>query len=161
MLDHYSLDDAAHLIQVALTPVFLLSGIAALLNVFAGRLARVADQLTALSKVIQGDVASAEQNEQLALLRRRSLILDVAVVLGAGGTAATCLAILTLFLFALSNKAIASVLLLFFGLAVLCTLGSVIAFGLEMVLSNRAMRRRIAFHLPRLRWRRHRKDDVS
>jgi hypothetical protein len=37
MLGHYGLDDVAPLIQVALTPVFLLSGIAALLNVFAGR----------------------------------------------------------------------------------------------------------------------------
>ena len=158
MLEHYGLDEAAHLIQVALTPVFLLSGIAALLNVFAGRLARVADQLAALTVAIQKKAASAEQNEQLGLLRRRSLILDVAVVLATGGTAATCLAIMTLFLFALSNKTIASVLLLFFGLAVLCTLGSVVAFGAEMVLSNRAMRRRINFHLPRLSWSRHRSE---
>jgi hypothetical protein len=158
MLEHYGLDEAAHLIQVALTPVFLLSGIAALLNVFAGRLARVADQLAALSAAIQDEAASAEQNEQLRLLRRRSLILDVAVGLATGGTAATCLAIMTLFLFALSNKVIASVLLLFFGLAVLCTLGSVVAFGTEMALSNRAMRRRISFHLPQLSWRRHRSE---
>ena len=157
MLEQYGLNEAAHLIQVALTPVFLLSGIAALLNVFAGRLARVADQLAVLNAAIQKDAASAEQNEQLRLLRRRSLILDVAVVLATGGTAATCLAIMALFLFALSNKAIASVLLLFFGLAVLCTLGSVLAFGAEMVLSNRAMRRRINFHLP-LSWHRHRSD---
>ena len=158
MLEHYGLDEAAHLIQVALTPVFLLSGIAALLNVFAGRLARVADQLAALSATIEKGAASAEQNEQLGLLRRRSLILDVAVVLATGGTAATCLAIMTLFLFALSNKTIASVLLLFFGLAVLCTLGAVVAFGTEMVLSNRAMRRRINFHLPRLSWHLHRSE---
>jgi uncharacterized membrane protein len=155
MLEHYGLDEAAHLIQVALTPVFLLSGIAALLNVFAGRLARVADQLTALTAAIQKEPASAEQTKQLGLLRRRSLILDVAVVLATGGSAAICLAIMTLFLFALSNKAIASVLLLFFGLAVLCTLGSVVAFGTEMVLSNRTMRQRINFHLPRLSWQRH------
>src|SRR5690242_11924667 len=38
-----SLDLVAHVIQVALTPIFLLSGIATLLNVFATRLARVAD----------------------------------------------------------------------------------------------------------------------
>ncbi len=141
---------------MALTPVFLLSGIAALLNVFAGRLARVADQLAALNAAIQKEAASAEQSEQLRLLRRRSLILDVAVVMATGGSAATCLAIMTLFLFALSNRTIAGVLLLFFGLAVLCTLGSVAAFGTEMVLSNRAMRRRINFHLPRLNWPHHR-----
>ena len=154
MPGHYSLDDATHLIQVALTPVFLLSGIGTLLNVFAGRLARVADQLATVSAAIPSGGASAEQNEQLGLLRRRLLILDVAVVLATGAIAATCLAIMTLFLFALSNTAIAGVLLLFFGLAVLCTLGSVLAFGLEMVLSNRALRRRITFHLLR-GWRRH------
>lgn len=152
MLPQYSLDDAAHLIQVALTPVFLLSGIGALLNVFAGRLARVADQLAALTAAIKTNGASHEQDVQLALLRRRSLILDVAVVLATAGSAATCMAILTLFLFALSNKAIASILLIFFGLAIVCTLGAVLAFGLEMVLSNRAMRRRLAVHLP---WRHH------
>ena len=37
------LDLVAHVIQVALTPVFLLSGIATLMNVFSTRLARVAD----------------------------------------------------------------------------------------------------------------------
>ena len=39
------LDSVAHVIQVALTPIFLLSGIAALLNVFSARLARVADRV--------------------------------------------------------------------------------------------------------------------
>ena len=33
----------AHIIQIVLTPVFLLSGIATLLGVFSNRLARVAD----------------------------------------------------------------------------------------------------------------------
>jgi hypothetical protein len=36
MLGQYTLNDATHLIQVALTPVFLLSGIGALLNVSRG-----------------------------------------------------------------------------------------------------------------------------
>ena len=147
MLDALSLQDAAHLIQTALTPVFLLSGIGTLLNVFAGRLARVADQADALTAA-NGSEAAA--NEKLLLLKRRALILDVAVVLATGGAAATCLSILALFLFALSNRAIAGILLMLFGTAVTCTFGSVLAFGLEMVLSNRAMRRRISFHLPRL-----------
>ena len=61
MLEHYTLDDATHLIQVALTPVFLLSGIGALLNVFAGRLARVADQLAGLNAAIRRGGASASK----------------------------------------------------------------------------------------------------
>jgi hypothetical protein len=144
----FTLESAAHLVQVALTPVFLLSGIAALLSVFAGRLARVADRLDALS----GQDSSASKSEEIARLHRRSLVLDVAVVLGSVGAAATCLAILTLFLFALSNKAIGDVLVGFFGLAIVCTLTSVAAFGLEMLMSSRALRSRMLFHVPHLRW---------
>src|SRR5713226_6442745 len=88
------LDMVAHIIQVALTPVFLLSGIATLLNVFSTRLARVADRVEAVSTAIED--ANADQAEalsaQLAHLHRRSLALDVAVVLGAVGGAATCAA---------------------------------------------------------------------
>jgi hypothetical protein len=39
---------------VALTPVFLLSGIATLLNVFSTRLARVADRVDAVAKALEG-----------------------------------------------------------------------------------------------------------
>ena len=148
MFQSFTLDAAGHLIQVALTPVFLLSGIAALLNVFAGRLARVADQSAALAAVIGEGACSADQRDEMARLHRRSVTMDVAVVLGTAGAAATCLAILTLFLFALSNKAIAGILVTFFGLAIVCTLGSVSAFGLEMLMSSRALRRRMHFHVP-------------
>jgi hypothetical protein len=149
---HFTLDSAAHLIQVALTPVFLLSGIAALLNVFASRLARVADQLEKLAGDMEGgsEKICAQANSDIARLHSRSLVLDIAVVLGTLAAAATCFAILTLFLFALSNKAIASVLIFMFGLAVLCTLGSVIAFGLEMLMSSKALRTRMHFHVPSL-----------
>jgi len=39
------LESVAHIIQVALTPVFLPSGVGTLLNVFATRLARVTDHM--------------------------------------------------------------------------------------------------------------------
>jgi len=41
-----TLDTAAHVVQLALTPVFFLSGIAALLNVFASRLGRLPTRRT-------------------------------------------------------------------------------------------------------------------
>ena len=39
-----SLGDVSHAIQLALAPVFLLTGIAGMLNVMAGRLARIIDR---------------------------------------------------------------------------------------------------------------------
>jgi hypothetical protein len=97
---------------VALTPVFLLSGIATLLNVFSTRLARVADRVEAVGKALES--ADPDQAKvlaaQLAYLHRRSLALDLAVVLGAVGGAATCGAVLALFVGALREATIASVL---------------------------------------------------
>src|SRR3954452_18945823 len=83
-------DTVAHIIQAALTPVFLLSGIATLLNVFSTRLARVADQVDSVSR----SLAMADAAESLLLARRlsklhlRSVALDTAVILAAVGGAA-------------------------------------------------------------------------
>src|SRR2546425_6053008 len=93
-----ALDMVAHIIQVALTPVFLLSGIATLLNVFSARLARVADRVDAVAKALEGaDPGQARiLSARLAHLHRRSLALDVAAGPGALGGAATCGAVLAL-----------------------------------------------------------------
>jgi hypothetical protein len=45
-----SAGDVAHAIQLALAPVFLLTGIAGILNVLAGRLARIIDRGRALTE---------------------------------------------------------------------------------------------------------------
>jgi Protein of unknown function (DUF2721) len=135
-----ALDTVAHIIQVALTPVFLLSGIATLLNVFSTRLARVADRVEAVSKALEGADATLAKSlsAQLVHLHRRSLALDVAVVLGAIGGAATCAAVLALFVGALQEATIASVLFALFGLAVVCALGAIVAFTAEMLMAASA-----------------------
>jgi hypothetical protein len=150
ILRGFTLDSAVHLIQVALTPVFLLSGIAALMNVFAGRLARVADRLESLTGADDVDLPTAQVNDEVARLHRRSVVLDIAVVLSTIGAAATCLAIMTLFLSALSNSTVAGILVFLFGSAVLCTLASIVAFGIEMLLSSKALRSRMHVHVPDL-----------
>jgi hypothetical protein len=111
-IDPSSLDNVTHVIQVALTPIFLLSGIAALLNVFSTRLGRVADRVDQLAIKLQSDATSETTyfSVELSHLRRRSLVLDVAVVLGTMGGVATCGSALALFIGALRNTTAASVL---------------------------------------------------
>lgn len=141
-----SLDSTAHIIQIALTPVFLLSGIATLLNVFGTRLARVADLEERISQTIV-DAAEADRPRlagRLDDLRRRSFALDTAVILGAVGGVATCGAALTLFVGAMRDATVANILFALFGLALLCTLAALIAFGVEMLLASRGVRRRVA-----------------
>ncbi|MBV8118816.1 MAG: DUF2721 domain-containing protein [Alphaproteobacteria bacterium] len=140
------LDTVAHIIQLALTPIFLLSGIAALLNVFATRLARVGDRVDQIAKEMEGAEPEviAILSLQLARLRRRSLALDVAVVLAAAGAAATCGSVLTLFVGAVGNKFAASVLFAAFAAAVLCTIGAIIAYTAEMLMTGSGVRAEVA-----------------
>ncbi len=136
------LGDAVHIIQIALTPVFLLSGIATLLNVFSTRFARVADQIDGLVKSVEaGDTPSdAMLAHRLEILRRRSRALDFAVVLAAAGAALTCAAVLALFIGEAGGPAVATMLLGCFGLAIGCTLAAIVAFTIEMLLANRRVR---------------------
>ena len=135
-------DTVAHIIQAALTPVFLLSGIATLLNVFSTRLARVADQVEAASRAL----SSADAAESRLLARRlkrlhlRSLALDAAVLLAAVGGAATCAAVLALFVSSLREMANSWVMFGLFGLAVVSALGGVLAFTVEMLISGTGIR---------------------
>ena len=147
----------AHIIQGALTPVFLLSGIATLLNVFSTRLARVADQVDAVSSALaMADAAESRLLAQkLTSLYIRSLALDAAVVLGAVGGAATCGAVLTLFVSSLRETASAQILFGLFGLAVVCALGGVLAFTAEMLIAGVGIRAEVVHTkrtaMPRMR----------
>ncbi|MEW6437969.1 MAG: DUF2721 domain-containing protein [Pseudomonadota bacterium] len=141
-----SLDDIVHVIQVALTPVFLLSGVASLLAVFATRLARVADKVDLLTDAL--DRASKAETAQilvkLGYLRRRSNALDAAVVLGALAGVSTSVAALLLFVSTLRNAAGSVLMFLAFGAALVFTIGALSAFLAEMLMASRGIRAQVA-----------------
>ena len=71
-----NLDDMAYAIQLALTPVFLLTGIAGMLNVITGRLARIIDRgrhVAESSRITAADIAGPLSDELSGLERRRHL----------------------------------------------------------------------------------------
>src|SRR5882672_12282597 len=106
------LDLVAHVIQVALTPIFLLSGIATLLNVFSTRLARVADRVDQITKAMEeaDSDESVELARQLLHLRRRSIALDAAVARRYRGSFHLCVGVHP-FRRALRNSTVASIFL--------------------------------------------------
>jgi hypothetical protein len=141
-MSEYNLEAAAHVVQLALTPVFLLSGTATLLSVFAARLARVADRVDTLSQEAKEPI----RDELLKLLRRRSHALDVAVVLSALAGGLTCATVLVLFLGEVRGTAAARFLFLTFGGAIVLTMASLTAFVTEMLLAARGVRRTVERH---------------
>jgi hypothetical protein len=142
------LDAVAHIIRMALTPVFLLLSIAALLNVFSARLGLVGDRVEQVTKAL--DTADADHaallKDQLVHLYRRSVTLDAAVILAAVAKASICAAVLLLFAGALGHGWVGLALLLAFGLAIVCTLGAILAFAAEMLMAGTGVRAEAAHH---------------
>ena len=71
------LGDIAHVIQLAIAPVFLLTAVATILNVLTGRLARSVDRRRSLAAALprlEGDVAELARREVEFEVRRIGLI---------------------------------------------------------------------------------------
>lgn len=132
------LDDMAHTIQVALTPVFLLSGIGALLNVTNTRRARVADLFDA-QVVIVADAGKTgpQARARLRVLGRQLHVLDAGRASGALAGVCICLATFLLFLGGLQNTIVATGLFLTFGASVGFTMALLGGLFIEVLLGWR------------------------
>ncbi len=82
--------DIAHLIQVALTPIFLISAIGVTLNVLTSRLARIVDRARAMEEVLREPKLTREPAAQdegrdlhaaLRVLARRARYINSAITL--------------------------------------------------------------------------------
>ncbi|MFM8800059.1 MAG: DUF2721 domain-containing protein, partial [Tagaea sp.] len=90
----------AHLIQMAIAPVFLLNGLGILLNVFTGRLARVVDRTRNLAREMRGQCEPerhAQLKSELGTQRLRLFVVNGAIGLVSISAFLTCCAILALF----------------------------------------------------------------
>lgn len=69
MSNAVDISSVAHVIQLAVAPVFLLTGIGAILSVLSGRLGRVIDRYRVLQQMV-GEERAAHQGEMENLLSR-------------------------------------------------------------------------------------------
>ncbi|MBL8516945.1 MAG: DUF2721 domain-containing protein [Betaproteobacteria bacterium] len=92
--------DVSHAIQLALAPVFLLTGIAGLLNVMAGRLARIIDRGRKLTEqpVPPPFQAPEALRAQLELLERRRHFASAAITTCTSSALLVCMVVAALFL---------------------------------------------------------------
>src|SRR6185295_2034853 len=102
------LNDVARAIQLALAPVFLLTGIAGLLNVMTGRLSRIVDRGRALTEgpnalPASDPDASHLQLERLSRLERRRHLTSVAITACTIAALLVCVVIAGIFLEVLIN----------------------------------------------------------
>jgi hypothetical protein len=89
----------AHVIQLAVAPVFLLTGVGAILNVMANRLARIVDRARTLELKLgaaEGD-ARTELAQRLANLQRRAHMISRSIAMCVVTAVLVCGVIVTLF----------------------------------------------------------------
>ena len=92
-------NDVAHAIQLALTPVFLLTGIAGLLNVMAGRLSRIIDRGRHLTETPARELPITEVLAiELQSLDRRRHLASAAITACTFSALLVCTVIAALFL---------------------------------------------------------------
>jgi hypothetical protein len=139
----------AHLISLAIAPVFLLAGIGSILNVLASRLARVVDR----ARSLEADFASfdserrARASEELGLLDRRMHIVNHAISACTASALFVCLVVALLFVADLAAIKFGTAVALLFILAMLFLIVGLILFLWEIRLAMSAIRIR-SEHLP-------------
>lgn len=137
-----SLPTIAEAIQASLSPVFVLTGIGALLNVLTGRLSRVIDRVRTLEeRHPQLDVDERARTVwELRRLAKRMSVINAALFLAVASAVATCIVVALLFLGALTKSHIGHYVAFSFILAMSLLIASFVAFMVEVRLSSRAIR---------------------
>jgi hypothetical protein len=130
----------AQAIQLSLSPVFMLAGIGALLNVLAGRLSRVVDRARALERLHPASTGPEHDRHvwELRLLDRRMTVINAGLFLAVSSAVMTCLVVALLFIAKLTQLHLGSVLAICFILAMALLIAALISLLVEVRASLKA-----------------------
>ncbi|MBN8808202.1 MAG: DUF2721 domain-containing protein [Sphingomonas sp.] len=131
----------AQTIQLSLAPVFMLTGIGALINVLAGRLSRVIDRARALEALHPRSTGPEHDRHvwELRLLDRRISIINAALLMAVSSAVMTCLVVAMLFIAELAALHIGPTVAVAFILAMTLLIAALISFIVEVRTSIHAI----------------------
>jgi len=133
--------DISHLIQSALAPVFLLSGVGVTLGVMTSRLARAVDRARTLEELLTRHPADSRMiHDDLQVLQKRARYLNGAITMCGCSAVLIALVVICLFANAFFGSGFAGTIALLFVGAMLFITGAYIAFLIEVRLATRNLR---------------------
>ena len=136
------LSDIGKTIQLAVAPVFLLTGIAAVLSVLSSRLGRITDRARILERRI--NAASEAQNDilqnEIASLWQRINIINKSIFLCTISALLVCLVVVTLFFGGLIYTNLSSVIAVLFISAMLTLIVALVYFLREVTRATKSMK---------------------
>jgi hypothetical protein len=127
----------AHAIQLAVAPVFLLTGVAGILSVLTNRLGRIIDR----SRFLHGNLLPDSETDQavqteLKSLKQRARHIHLAIGLCTFSLLLICSVVAVLFLGSFINLDIAAVIATLFVIAMICLIAALINFICEIYLAT-------------------------
>jgi hypothetical protein len=135
--------DVAHLIQVALTPIFLISAIGVTLNVLTSRLARVVDRARAMEDEVSAPnyrPAGRDLHAALGVLARRARYIYAAITLITLSALFIALVVVMLFVNAFAHWELSAFIAILFILSMLALASALTAFLIEVRIATNALR---------------------
>jgi hypothetical protein len=137
-----NVNTVAHVIQLSVAPVFLLSGIGAILAVMTNRLARIIDRARVLeSRLDQTTPETAVMvREDLVTLRQRAKLIGPAITLCTATALLICMVIAVLFLSSFLKFDAGVIVALLFILAMLSFSLGLVWFLREILVATRNLR---------------------
>ena len=132
----------AHGIQLAVAPVFLLSGVGVTLIVLTNRLARVIDRARGIEARLQTLPPAEKDGHQaeLGVLSRRARLIHRAITLSTLCALLICLVIVALFLGAFLATDLSTPVALLFIIAMIAFIGALVSFLREIFLATASLR---------------------
>jgi hypothetical protein len=133
-------------IQTAVGPVILISGVGLLLLSMTNRFGRVLDRARLVARELPAAVAAQREHlsQQLGVLYRRAKIIRLAIILATASVLLAGLLIISLFLAALLQVEAALLVALCFILCMTSLIGSLIVFLVDLHVSLTALRVELA-----------------
>ncbi len=131
-----AMGDIAHVIQLAIAPVFLLTAVGTLLNVLASRLGRTVDRRRVLVAALpQLDATlAADARAELVFNERRTRLIYLSISLAVMCALLICLLIAIAFLDALITADLSQLVAILFMLSMVALIGSLSIFLREIFL---------------------------
>lgn len=134
--------DIAHVIQLSIAPVFLLTGVAALLGVLTNRLARIIDRARKLEDLLPhlGGDRERQVHDELRTLSRRAKLVNRAISLATSCALLICVVIVGLFAAAFTSTRIEAYVGWLFVAGMVALIGSLVVFLREIYVATAALR---------------------
>lgn len=142
MLEQGAANAISEVIQLAVAPVFLLTGIAGILSVLASRLGRVIDRARLVDRLLARIESEQHRDALLAeanVLWRRIRLINWAIRLSVSSALMICVVVVSLFVGGLMDEKLGTLIAALFIAAMLLIISALLLFLLEVSNSTQKM----------------------